>query len=610
MTCVKHCFEVRLTVRSPFLFRSLETAGYGVDATALRDVMNRPIIPGDHLKGHLRHALRQIQSAAPGASWAQDLLNEFGAESPRPNVSLGGEQNRPIRANLVFSDLIAEGEAPRCELAPLTLPRVAIAAETGAAKEGMLQMTEIVAPPELPVLFHGTAVAFAPAGDGPKIATDLVQALRIVPAIGSLKSVGFGEVLHAQSAIEWKDETPLVPAAPASVSADDLSLIITFDRPILIDAVRTADNVFTGSAVVPGSALKGAIARAFALAGDDPEAPGSSTGDALAKMIIGHAYPLDVAGQELGRALPDSLVGIKGQDNKAILANAALAVPGNAGAGGAYLLEDGLGRVAAQFPLDWKPGFFAEARKKLGRPAAELPSVRRGQVAIHETSGIAADQQLYVTVARDHRIATANGFQLRRWRLILRRNGADAMVFGRVVAMLQAGVDGVGATGAQAKLAGDATAAPATKATALKSGLFPVLLETPAVMTDPDDQRTPAKQYQDYFSHVLKLPVTLVEHFARRRSAGDYLAYRRRAYGQQRFQPFEVTEAGAVFLLKGDLSVGLADLVMTGLPAVRRAGGALKTLTWRECPFVAENGYGAISIDPAIHPRFGEPIRV
>jgi hypothetical protein len=80
---------------------------------------------------------------------------------------------------------------------------------------------------------------------------------------------------------------------------------------------------------------------------------------------------------------------------------------------------------------------------------------------------------------------------------------------------------------------------------------WPVLLETPSVLTDPDDDRPVADKYADYFTYVSGASIQLLNYFARRTLAGGYLAVRRRRYGPGRYCPFELTSAGSVFLIAG-----------------------------------------------------------
>ncbi|MFX9180974.1 RAMP superfamily CRISPR-associated protein, partial [Acinetobacter baumannii] len=74
--------------------------------------------------------------------------------------------------------------------------RVAINAETGAAKTGALQVVELVAPVGQDVEFTGKAIVRCADGQANRLVNALRRALALIPAIGGLKSAGFGEVRH------------------------------------------------------------------------------------------------------------------------------------------------------------------------------------------------------------------------------------------------------------------------------------------------------------------------------------------------------------------------------------------------------------------------------
>ena len=73
--------------------------------------------------------------------------------------------------------------------------------------------------------------------------------------------------------------------------------------------------------------------------------------------------------------------------------------------------------------------------------------------------------------------------------------------------------------------------------------------------------------------------------------AGGYLAYRYRPWGKT-YHPFVVTDAGSVFLLRGAPRSRLEALTISGLPLPVFEDAA--PLTWQNCPFTPENGFGAI----------------
>ncbi len=145
-------------------------------------------------------------------------------------------------------------------------------------------------------------------------------------------------------------------------------------------------------------------------------------------------------------------------------------------------------------------------------------------------------------------------------------------------------------------LLAEATPAPAVAEAA--TGTVTLLLETPAILSDPTCADTPVVQYARYFKE--QLGATLVKHRATRRMAGEYYGFRFRAYGPDRYLPFELTEAGAVFVLEVTDAHELAAALAKGLEPVALRDGKLHGLKWQECPFKAANGYGEISLCPDV----------
>src|SRR5437660_532608 len=156
----------------------------GLDASALRDEKGRPVIPGDQVRGCLRDAFEDLVAAGADIT-ADDLLDLFGRPSPSENEA--GAANIPSRGWLNVSDLTAVGLDGS---QPIESTRIAIDDRTGAAKEGMIQVLELVAPFGTAVTFKGYATLFAPGGAENAWTKRIDQALKLVTAIGSVKSAG------------------------------------------------------------------------------------------------------------------------------------------------------------------------------------------------------------------------------------------------------------------------------------------------------------------------------------------------------------------------------------------------------------------------------------
>jgi len=549
-------YRITVVIRSPFLFEGLTTAGHGFDSSALRDEENHIIIPGDHLRGHLRHAI---------AAWKGEQSSEikalFGSASPDVDPKIGGEQNKPERGAILLGDL----KGPRAEDIGV-YHRVKIDGGTGAAESGMLQLIELPAKIGEEVTFVGRLVLRPHKDFSAEAMRDLLEkALKLIPAMGALKSAGFGEVIRARCKIGPDTENvPNVIWPPEK----RLQFDVTFDRPLLVDAARDASNSFTSSAIIPGGAIKGALAQAL----EDAGMPMAGNAD-FAKLAISHAFPLE-NDVKAGRALPLAiLAATDGTDVKY-----ACALPHDA-----TVLQQLSDLAAPAFPNEWKSAITKAARLALGRPDADLPHFPRGRVAVG-VDGLAEDAKLFV-------VETV-GVKDRVWRFAIDTTKLPDDLLVAIKTQLAGGLDGLGRTGARMMLK-TVVAAPALPKVENGETVL-IMLETPGVLTDPTDGTAIDVQYQQYFSDLAG--TKLLGHVARRGKAGAYYGYRFRGFGNAVYHPFEVTEAGAVFQLKVTDAGRFNERLKRGLPPVRIDAGRIRELDWSHCPYTAENGYGAISL--------------
>lgn len=597
--------DLSVRLRSPFLMQGLAAGRLGLDATALRDEEGRPLVPADQVKGLLRAACFTLSQATNGRLVDQDAIDAlFGAESPKRGTTGSGEQDAPNRGALIVGDL-----AGPAKLGASTATRVHIDPATGAARTGHLQIVELAAPLGTEVTFTGTVIArlghkrAAPPGEPDEaawLARLLDKAVKLVPAMGALKSAGFGQVVSGTAVLQPAKTRDLALPQPRPAAADQCTYRVTFDRRILVDSERVADNVWCGSAVVPGTVFKGALADRLARAGVDPTTD-PAFGRALATIRIGHAFPADKDGalQELPPPLSLFLSGTGKPVADGLY-------------GGKPELAPRLGGEAPRFRCDWKDEDTGTVRRRLDwsteDPPAKLP---RGHVEIGRDY-VAADGRLFVDAARSHRIEFASGdWRCRNWHLALHRNGADADIFSRILAILEEeGLDGIGSTGAHACFHTDGHVARPGRVAEVVPGsrLWAVTLVTPALILDPRDflpedgpPPDPFAAYADYWRTAVA-GATLVNFFASQRLTGGYIAVRHRPYGPM-YYPFLLTDPGSVFLLHGDLASALAGRVAGGLPVkeLTTPEGAVIEPTWRTCPYMPENGYGEIAVNLIDH---------
>ena len=559
--------EITLSVKGPFLFQGMVGSLMGRDATQLRDEHGGPVIPADQVKGVLREALLDIADDAPGVITPQEVDALFGEESPENTGDSAFDE--PRRARAFFSDLtgsptkkaLADGVAGS---PPPTTTRVEIDDATGAAKTGHLQVVELVVRFGEPVAFSGVIVAYCPDGQAERLAAAIDKAVKVVGAIGAFKSAGFGAVDGSASGATLRDARTLALPSPKSLAAERFGFAVTFDRPILVDAGRIANNAFAGSAIVPGAALKGALARKLELAGG--EALLARFEAALAGLVIGHAFPEDSAGAPGGEPFPLSTIACEDEDSDRVTFADALDVNRKDLNGDAPPCAIG-GRLAT-FRVDWKERVFPAAARHFGRPQFEEPAMlARTHTAISEL-GTAATGQLFTTIMRSN-LSSADIRQERRFLLAVdlasvpdgEKDNARILV-----ALLAEGLDGIGKTSATAtfKPCDDGATPPTPYPVHGHDDLFAVVLRTDGLMTDPRTKATAAEAYADYWRRTVPGP-TLVDFCAAQRLAGGYLATRRRPW-RATYHPFVLTEAGSTFLLRGKIREPLTRLLRHGLP--------------------------------------------
>lgn len=569
----RRSFILKLDVRSPFLFAALEPSAHGVDSSALRDPEQRPRIPGDHLRGHLRHAMIALFGES-----SDEVRALFGAASPDRGRSSSGAQDEPQRGAIIVGDLVAtsyrtsSGRTVPFSQRRMTLAhRVQIDEETGAADEGMLQVVELAAPYDSVVSFEGL-ITVRPTGPGglrvpPSIDATLKQLLELISHVGAMKSAGFGEVESFALVLVEKPHAVTTGATPG----DRIALDLVFDRPLLVDVYKQAFNVSVGGSIIPGGALKGALAAALEDAGVIKQ-PVGPLAEALSRICFSHAFPL--SGDCLAdRAIPAALACV-GEEYRLCLSD--------------HDADDILANGPPIYSGDWKDEDWGGARTTLQRPAADLLRQARGRVAINK-SGVAATGRLFITDL----VETTD----QRWRVFLDRNGADQALFEQVIATFRNGFAGLGRTGAV--VCAESEAADARPTLDAGAGKVVILLETPTIMTSLADRTSASDQYLAYFKDLLGVGVSAVRSVATRRLAGDFYAYRYRANPTALYAPFELTDAGAIFELTVDETAAkclTSYLLLRYLPP-RVNGNMLRDAEeWRRCPFMPQNGYGEISI--------------
>lgn len=586
-------YILKIQLESPFMFESEVNNRVGVDCAFLRDENDAPIIPAAQIKGVLRDALEHLASATDLVS--PDEINAlFGVASQEGDDLL--EQARPERALGYWGDLTASIDPNQT----CSTTRIEIEDDTGVVKRGSLQIIELAAPFGEKVTFEGPLIVYyAKEMDPKRIEKAINCALKLIPAIGAYKSAGFGAVVSEQCGIDVQSISSSDLPSAASKLPLRTAFNVTFDRPLLVDTSRAADNVFESAVVIPGSVFKGALAERLSRAGLAPENEATPLGHALAALSISHAFPLTSGkGEEICLAelpIPASVLCAKGGQGARYFDAINAPRPGV----GILLKSE---TTQPTFVFTGKSKDKEAFRKNFSMPEFPPNRVVRTHVSINENvDGQRNDIASRSFTAEDKKLYSSSMLPVSEcsWQLTVDASKiSDSKLAEQLLLAFTEEMDGIGKTAAVATF----EPVQANEQVVNDGQVFDIMLMTPAVLFDPIEndaatERSVAALYEAYFKE--HLDADLVNFFARQTFAGQYPAVRRRPYGKSTYYPFVLTQKGAVFRIKLTSEQSrekLRDALAFGLPCPEIGG---EPANWKRCPFVPENGYGAIRLhDP------------
>lgn len=585
--------DVTLTLLGPILTRGGQSAPPGIDAPLARDPFGRPMLPYSLVKGKVVDALRELR---PGDRRVGDWLG-------LPSGDAGGSYD-PDRGRVRFSDFVTDQQGTTPDG---VVERIEIDRATGAAAGRMLAMVESPFGYGEPVRFAGRVEFIADDAEAEEVRTAVEEAMRFVPAYGALRTVGFGRT-HAVE-VTPAAVTPTAAGTPAV--ADTLTARLVLDRPLCLVGKKHSRNHFESLDSVPGSVLKGAVARLLLELAGTPGARGAA-GD----PPPGFRFPLTWTYLDRVRFAEARPIRVRHDDRpvedprRPVVPPLSTVFAGEARYDVALL--DGptlVGGRAPAFAPDWKYAQEEAVRAAFGW--AGPPRERRTRTAIDADTGRAADQQLF---SYGLVLPEAPGVAF-VWEADIGLHavppGDRPAVRAELAELLAFGLPNVGKTRAVAKVVWlDQPTPPAVGPAAVPGGLHVVTLQTEFLMTDPDTLRAAGKSlrdgYAEFWAEAAGGALVLERHFARQSLHGGYLS--RRFGRREGYEPYLVTDRGSTFVLRAkDLSAATARLSGwrdRGLPlpgwVAGRYGGPGRPL-WQTCPFLPEVGFGEVSVDLACH---------
>lgn len=585
---------IELIIQAPFISQATSPGSFGIDAVLARtrDDQARPCIPGTHITGKLRQAWEEFASALEGS-------NDDSLKPPDIPAWLGQGTDtgswQPSAKRLNLSDFVLDRDARGGERY-----RIRIDEERGAVAKGAYQTIESPFKPGEKLHFQGTArFLAADREEANRLLRYLELGLKWIPQFGAERSVGFGRLLDAHL------KSPRVEPFAASAEAQSIepaptawTLRIKPLTPFCFAKRRVSPNLFESDVVIPGGALKGALANLLQRAGTGFETLRAR----LEALRIGHAFPsADPAIRPV--VPPQSLVKVKhGEDIKRY--DVAL-YPGP------VLIHN----EAPEFAIDWKD--HSDVNAEFGWP--EWQTELRVRTAIDPEELRSADQQLFAY----EMILPGNNHWLAHLDLsAIQEEEQRQAVLAQLKALLQAPVDGLGKTKARAQASLEPAGAFKPKQhspdlTPLNNELWLITLQTPALLCDPEQLGETGGRdalhaaYAEAWAKLSENRLKLVRYFARQTLAGGRYLYHR-FQAPNPYRPYLLTEAGSVFVLEqvagelSDIQTLLENWLQQGLPlpawaAQRYARNGESGDHWRNCPYIRQNGYGEIAVNLPAH---------
>jgi hypothetical protein len=619
-----HTLPIVLTVQAPVLVHATGMARPGLDSPTLRTAADEIVLPGTLVHGRVRAALAELDGLI--AVSADERTAWFGAT----------ERQRHERAKtVVFDDLICVTPQNREErdAGADEIVRIRLDEGSGAVQRGMLQVVEAPFPIGAAVTFEGAVRVAVADADLPRVREAIRTALRWNTQMGAYRTLGFGRVLSVAVGAEATCTRPALPEIETSTLAlrprtgtdpdpAAVTVVLRFRQPLCVPARRLSNNLFESDAVLSGATLKGAIAAQWAAAQGKTAACIDATFDerwphlsaAFARLRVGTFQPVPCAPQKKDRtparrpvALPLTLA----TAGDGVFRDLRDCPPETV----FRVTKDGEPfPLAPAFAPDWKEADQTAADTARGwhAPATDL----RVRTSIDHDRRRVRNAELF---AYEHVLTDAH-----LWVGEIGVNDADPEETRRVLTDLEGllangGLWWVGKTKAAADvlwLAGQALDDHLPdRPVADTETAWTLVLQTPALMLGPDLNETAdadalTTAYEAYWADASGGALCLKRQWSRQRLWGGPYAAR----GYQRdvpYRPFLITEPGAVFRLEA--VAGREADARTWLRRWRRQGlpltGTLmthygldddKARWWRGTPFVPENGYGAIHLDPAL----------
>ena len=368
----RHGWNLSCRVEAPIATTGVENSRLGLDQIYLRTEDGKIAISGDQIRGLFRHFLtevirresklivagefseserlvslqqfrawfgleaRQFRDEAR-ASNAGRSLDEYLGANPAALSSSGQDGGAIGRACLTIRDLVlsqVESETTNSRDDPKMRAahdrtRIRINRDRGSVKSGSLLVREQSFPTGTKLDFESREAANGSREGCPGIVLygtdadakcfEAAFALfeKALPALGAMKSAGFGNVLALKPEPTKGEPLPVVLHSDDEMADEVTRLHLRLSDPLLVEPNVSSGNLQQSAAVISGAVIKAAIAEYGAMADPDFQ---QKYGEVLSSLIVRCAIPIASAGsiRERPRVAPFSLVWTEDANGKGI----------------------------------------------------------------------------------------------------------------------------------------------------------------------------------------------------------------------------------------------------------------------------------------------------
>lgn len=564
----QYVFEVSLQLRAPVLSQATGGRKHGLDTVTVRDDHDIPSLLGSSIRGNLRHAWLDLAKASGKLQIAQ-------IEEWLGTPSLEEGNNSPQRARLSFSYYWQAQQ----KTTPNVRHRISIDEKTGAVQEGALQVIE--SPFITGEIIEFTGEIYALSENEEELKNPLFwlrKGLNYIPALGALRGVGFGRVekIRISEPKLTKTSTQAIPKTA------QFGIALKLDRPFCFAKHHSKNNHFSSDTFITGGAILGVLSRYLK--------ENSVLKTHFDKIKISHAFPS--ANQKRPLATPQSFVGVKIENETKVydlsLKNKAGLIHGKAPA----------------FSPDWK--------KEWGIVTGLCGQVEPSR-SVHTHTAITEKGEQ----DEDGRLFSMEVIHPNNYQWLANVNCeqvpevARPQVLQELHQLFSQGLHGLGKTKASARVNYCETpyeyALAANHLPEKQGETFVLMLQTPALLLPnpydipPSNGGTKLREiYTAVWNALAGEQAFKLSHFyARQQLVGGAYLQQRFWSEQAHYNPAILTSAGSVFVFTVEnlektheiLARWLAD----GLPQHSDTFGGEN---WQQNPYIANNGYGEIVINP------------